>query len=162
MVRLDKLTVGFDPASTALIVVDMVNAFVEKNAPLETPAAREMLPRLQKTIARSREADVEIIYLKPENRQGGADAGNLATITPQVLEGLFSDTEIHEEIQPQEGDVIIGKHRYSGFFQTELDSVLDTLTSRPSLSRGRRLTSAVTRRCAELFSGGTRSSRLRT
>ncbi len=37
-----------DPAKTAIIVVDMQNDFVAAGAPMETPAARAMVPKLSK------------------------------------------------------------------------------------------------------------------
>jgi ureidoacrylate peracid hydrolase len=40
-----------------------------------------------------------------------------------LIEGTWN-TEIVPELTPQPGDVVISKHRYSGFFQTELDRVL--------------------------------------
>src|SRR5207244_5323110 len=33
-------------------------------------------------------------------------------------------TEIHDALAPEPGDRIVSKHRYSGFFETELDGVL--------------------------------------
>jgi ureidoacrylate peracid hydrolase len=40
-----------DPARTAMIVVDMQNDFVAAGAPMETPAARAMVPRLAEALA---------------------------------------------------------------------------------------------------------------
>ncbi len=45
-VEIDRL----DPPRTALIVVDMENDFVAEGAPLDTPAAREMVPRLAEAL----------------------------------------------------------------------------------------------------------------
>ena len=39
-----------DPARTAMIVVDMQNDFVAAGAPMETPAARAMVPRLAEAL----------------------------------------------------------------------------------------------------------------
>jgi ureidoacrylate peracid hydrolase len=33
-------------------------------------------------------------------------------------------TEILPELAPEQGDVVVAKHRYSGFFETELDAIL--------------------------------------
>jgi ureidoacrylate peracid hydrolase len=33
-------------------------------------------------------------------------------------------TEILPELAPREGDLVVAKHRYSGFFETELDAIL--------------------------------------
>jgi nicotinamidase-related amidase len=33
-------------------------------------------------------------------------------------------TEILPELAPKDGDIVVAKHRYSGFFETELDAIL--------------------------------------
>lgn len=34
------------------------------------------------------------------------------------------NTDVIEELRPQLGDVVLYKHRFSGFYQTELDDIL--------------------------------------
>jgi nicotinamidase-related amidase len=43
---------AIDPAKTAMIVVDMQNDFVATGAPMETPAARAMVPKLAHVLRR--------------------------------------------------------------------------------------------------------------
>ncbi len=40
-----------DPATTAVLVIDMQNDFVANGAPMETPMGRDLLPRLSKLLA---------------------------------------------------------------------------------------------------------------
>lgn len=127
MVRLDEFSLEIDPEHTAIIVVDMTDVFVAEGAELETPAAREMVPRLGEVVDASRDAGIDVIYLRPYNRPSGADSGQLRTITPQVFDGIYQDTTIYEGLEPEEEDVIIPKQTYNGFHGTELDSVLRTL-----------------------------------
>ena len=47
------------------------------------------------------------------------------------LKGKFlvsgsQDWQIIDELQPRSGDIIVDKHRYSGFANTELDTILRT------------------------------------
>lgn len=51
-----------DPAKTAMIVVDMQNDFVAYGAPMETPAARAMVPKLAECLKTCRDAGVRVIY----------------------------------------------------------------------------------------------------
>ena len=44
---------SIDPAKTAMIVVDMQNDFVAEGAPMETPAARAMVPNLAKALIKA-------------------------------------------------------------------------------------------------------------
>ena len=37
------------------------------------------------------------------------------------------NTEILPELTPKDGDIVISKHRYSAFYQTDLDTILKTL-----------------------------------
>src|SRR5215216_1018846 len=67
-----------DPSTTALIVVDMQNDFVAPGAPLESPAGRAMLPRLQQALACCREHGIPVIYTAHVHRPGGCDQGLLA------------------------------------------------------------------------------------
>ena len=54
-----------DPAKTAMIVVDMQNDFVAAGAPMETPAARAMVPKLAEALNICRDAAIKVIYHGP-------------------------------------------------------------------------------------------------
>ncbi len=149
---------SIDLDRTAAIVVDMQNAFLSKGGMFDVagydlsgaPAAiqrnRELLPVL-------RSAGVRIIYLKMSYSPDYADAGGpdspnyhkelgmtLMRQHPQwwgkfVTAGSW-DEEIHDEVAPEPGDVVICKQRYSGFAGTNLDLVLKTFNVRYCLYTG--------------------------
>ena len=50
-----------DPSSTALIIIDMQNAFVAEGATYETPPARAMMPNLERILGFAREQKMPII-----------------------------------------------------------------------------------------------------
>jgi len=52
-----------DPGTTALIVVDLQNAFVAEGAPYECPAARGIVPNVNRLAATMRAAGGEIVWL---------------------------------------------------------------------------------------------------
>ena len=56
-----------DPRSTALIVIDMQNAFVAEGATYETPPARTMLPNLERIINFAREQGMPIIWTESDH-----------------------------------------------------------------------------------------------
>ena len=75
-----QLTGGFgmrvdtiDPARTAMIVVDMQNDFVAAGAPMETLAARAMVPRLAEALKICRDAGTRVIYTAHVHRRDGCD-----------------------------------------------------------------------------------------
>jgi ureidoacrylate peracid hydrolase len=112
-----------DPRRTAHLIVDMQNGFMEPGAPVEVPAAREIVDEINLVSRALREAGGTNIFLRyttPSDwqtgwtvfweRMGVAAADHRAAFTPgahyhQLWEGLDrSDT-----------DLVIDKHRFSGF-----------------------------------------------
>ncbi|TDH58400.1 cysteine hydrolase [Dankookia rubra] len=115
-----------DPAKSAMIVVDMQNDFVAQGAPLESAAARAMVPKLAEALQACRDYGIKVIYTAHVHRHDGSDLGphrtNIAGRTV-LLDGT-PGTEIYPELTPQPGEHIIKKHRYSAFFGTDLDMIL--------------------------------------
>jgi nicotinamidase-related amidase len=118
-----------DPARTAMIVVDMQNDFVAVGAPMETPAARAIVPRLVEALKICRDAGTRVIYTAHVHRRDGSDMGLFDDMHPPIANraALVDGTpgvDIYAELAPAEGEHVIKKHRYSAFFGTDLDIVL--------------------------------------
>ena len=118
-----------EPAKTAMIVVDMQNDFVASGGGLETPAARAMVPRLVEALQICRSAGIKVIYTTHAHRRDGCDMGLFDDLHPPVANrtAVVDDTwgvEIYAELAPSAGEHVIKKHRYSGFFGTDLDIIL--------------------------------------
>jgi biuret amidohydrolase len=118
-----------NPARTAMIVVDMQNDFVAAGAAMETPAARAMVPKLAEALRICRSAGIRVIYTAHVHRRDGSDMGLFDDMHPPIANrtALVDGTpgvEIYPELAPQPGEHVIKKHRYSGFFGTDLDIVL--------------------------------------
>jgi len=117
------------PTKTAMIVVDMQNDFVAEDAAMETPAARAMVPRLAESLRICREAGIRVIYTAHVHRRDGCDMGLFDDMHPPIAQrnALVDGTpgvEIYPELAPLPGEHVIKKHRYSGFFGTDLDIIL--------------------------------------
>ena len=52
---------SIEPSTTALIVVDMQNAFVAEGAPYECPPARDIVPTINRLAVAMREAGGEVV-----------------------------------------------------------------------------------------------------
>ncbi|HEX7007041.1 MAG TPA: isochorismatase family cysteine hydrolase [Alphaproteobacteria bacterium] len=120
---------SIDPAKTAMIVVDMQNDFVAEGAPMETPAARAMVPNLAKALKFCREVGIRVIYTTHAHRRDGSDMGMFDDLWPPIASrtGLVDGTpgiDIYPELAPAPGEHVIKKHRYSGFYGTDLDIIL--------------------------------------
>ncbi|WP_165874806.1 cysteine hydrolase family protein [Natrarchaeobius oligotrophus] len=118
-----------DPEETAVIVVDMENDFVAEGAPLETPMGRAFADELEAFLEGCRDAGSQIIYTTHVHRESGCDMGTMADIWAPIEQraGLVDETEgveIYDQIAPQDDDILIKKHRYSGFYGTDLDIIL--------------------------------------
>ncbi len=118
-----------EPSKTALIVVDMENDFIASGAPMETPAGRKMLPTLQRVISFCREVGIRVIYTTHAHRRDGCDMGLFGDLWPPIASraGLVDGEpgiDIYPDIAPRGNDIVIKKHRYSGFYGTDLEIVL--------------------------------------
>ncbi len=121
-----------DPSATALLVIDMQHDFVAPGAPLESRAGREMIPTLNELIAFSRNKGIPVIFTAHVHAEDGRDMGLFAELYPPIAEraALIDGTpgaEIYAEVDKQESDRLIKKHRYSAFYGTDLEMVLQGL-----------------------------------
>jgi nicotinamidase-related amidase len=120
---------AIDPKKTAMIVVDMQNDFVASGAAMETPAARAVVPKLAEALKICRHAGIKVIYTAHVHRSDGSDMGLFDDMHPPIAnrDALVDGTpgvEIYPELAPATGEHVIKKHRYSGFFGTDLDIIL--------------------------------------
>lgn len=119
-----------DPRRSALIVIDMQNAFVAEGAPFETPGARAMLPRLERLIRFAREHRMPIVWTQSDHRPpyGGLMLRKFPIIQQQrvLWSGEPSFDMYPEMLQPEEGalEYRIVKHKFDAFFETDLDAIL--------------------------------------
>lgn len=118
-----------DPTKTAVIVVDMQNDFVAAGAPMEVPAARAMVPRLADALKLARDTGMRVIYTAHVHRRDGCDMGLFDDMHPPIASraGLVDGTpgaDVYPDLMPAAGEHVIKKHRYSGFFGTDLDIIL--------------------------------------
>ena len=117
------------PKKTAMIVVDMENDFIAPGAPMETPAGRLMLPTLKRAINFCRERGIKVIYTTHAHRRDGCDMGLFGQLWAPIgsrasLVDGGPGIEIYPEIAPRADEIVIKKHRYSGFYATDLEIVL--------------------------------------
>jgi ureidoacrylate peracid hydrolase len=138
-----------EPARTAVIVVDMQNDFGSHGgmmalAGIDISGNRAVIPATGRVLAAARQAGILVIYLKMAFRADLSDAGvpdapnwlkhlplraGEETTTPhgtasRILVRDTWNTDIIAELQPEPADVVLYKHRYSGFYETDLDKVL--------------------------------------
>jgi ureidoacrylate peracid hydrolase len=134
-----------DPRETAVLVVDMQQGFFGlgggwDRAGVDVAGAQAILAPLARTLAAAREAALPIVYLTAEFGVPTGDArlwdaargerwmelagvaggaGHGRTLPPGVREG-----DILPDVAPMPGETVIVKRRFSGFYETPLQAVL--------------------------------------
>ena len=139
-------TLSLKAHETAIIVIDMQNAYASKNgyvdlAGFDISGAAGTIGKIDRTLSVAREAGIQIIYLQngwdPDYVEAGTTlspnyhkSNALKTMrrNPNLAGQLLArggwDYEIVDALKPQPGDICIGKTRYSAFFNSQLDSIL--------------------------------------
>ncbi len=105
----------------ALLVIDMIEDFAHAGGALYCgPSMSRIIPVIEREIDRARAAGEPVVYLKDDHLPDDAE---FATFPPHAIAGT-KGAEIIPELAPTNGDVVIPKRRYSGFFGTDLDITL--------------------------------------
>ncbi|WP_297207313.1 pyrimidine utilization protein B [uncultured Pluralibacter sp.] len=138
--------IALDPARSALIVVDMQNAYASAGgyldlAGFDVSATRPVIERINVAVRAARAAGMTIIWFQNGWDPAYVEAGGpgspnyhksnaLKTMRQRLeLEGTLLakggwDYQLVDALVPQPGDIVLPKPRYSGFFNTPLDSML--------------------------------------
>ena len=149
--------ISIETSRTAVLVVDMQNDFGSKSgmfdrAGLDISMIQATVYATSKAVRAARNARIPIVYLKMGFRPDLSDLGAVDSpnrtrhlhfgvgqkmSAPDGTEGRFLvrdtwNTDIIAELKPKTEDTIVYKHRFSGFFETELDEVLKSLGSNTS------------------------------
>ena len=117
---------AIDPATTAVIVVDVQRLFTDMvGAPIEPPLA-DVLPRLRKFLAESRKAGATIVLVRTIIAPERHSPSTLQWPEPMRagMEPGAPGTEFDPSLEVRESDVEVVKERYSAFFGTQLDQTL--------------------------------------
>ncbi len=127
-------------AKEALLIIDMLNDFVREGAPLEVPNTRKAIPGIQREINRARTEGAPIIYVCDTHEPDDKEFSKYGWPAHGVKGSRGAD--VIDELKPKNGDIVIHKHTYSSFMDTELDEVL----KREGIT-GLRITGCVTHIC---------------
>ncbi|MGA6098563.1 isochorismatase family protein [Stutzerimonas marianensis] len=122
-----RVTWSLDRGRTAIVVVDMQKVFCEFDGALYVPATETIIAPIAALLECARAVEVPIIYLRHVVRGDGSDTGRMRDLYPdvdQILARHDPGAEIIGALRPQPGDVVVDKLFYSGFHNTDLDTVL--------------------------------------
>lgn len=118
-------TLTLDRKHTALLVMDYQNSIVSR----VVEKYPDLLDKTAAVLAAARAADLPIIYIvvsfregypevSPRNRSFSAlrESGRMLAGSP--------DTEIHPQVGPRPGEIVVAKHRVGAFSTTALETIL--------------------------------------
>ncbi len=116
------------PSNTAVVIVDMQNGFCHPDGSLYAPGSEEAIEPCTKLVDRARDAGAQVIYTRdvhpPEQFEDAHYYDEFERWGEHVVEGSW-EAEIVEELDVADDDLVVVKHTYDAFYQTELDGWLD-------------------------------------
>lgn len=127
-------TIEFDPTKTALLVVDMQNAFLDHRGShgklgLNTTLLEKTIGPVKALVDACHEVKITGIFTRGMWRSDYKDGGRLLDIFPGLREvssmvaGTW-DVEVDERIGVEPDDFIVDKPRCSAFYNTNLEVIL--------------------------------------
>ncbi len=118
---------ALEGSRTALLVVDMQNFFLDPASPTFTCGGIAILPTVKRLIDAFRGAGRPVIYTRHVHHPSGLDAGIMGWWWEGMCREGSPESAIHPSIAPLPGEKVVDKHRYSAFYNTDLETVLRCL-----------------------------------
>jgi nicotinamidase-related amidase len=115
------------PKRSCLLVVDMQNYFLDRKSPTFTPGGLAVLPNVQRLIKGFRQKGLPVIYTAHQHKSSQMDGGILGWWWEGMIMEGTKDAQIHPHLTPLPQEKVVSKHRYSAFYNTDLEIVLRCL-----------------------------------
>lgn len=113
--------------SSALLVIDMQRFFLDPASPTFTCGGLAILATIERLIEVFRRAGRPVIFTRHVHHPGDLDSGIMGWWWDgKCLEGSLQ-SEIHPQLAPLPDEKVVLKHRYSAFYNTDLETVLRCL-----------------------------------
>jgi ureidoacrylate peracid hydrolase len=108
-------------ARTALLVVDMVNDYLDPNGAMAAADCEPVIAANRRLAEAARAAGVLIVWIRPGHLD--ASDGLFRKRIVHAIDGTWG-AELHPGLGVADGERVLSKRRYSAFFQTDLDLYL--------------------------------------
>jgi ureidoacrylate peracid hydrolase len=110
-------TISLEPGRTAVLVVDMLNDFLDDAGAMPLPAGRRLYEPTRRLLAAARAHGSPVIWVCDAHP---ADDREFEKRTVHCLAGTWG-AQIVEALEPRDDEERVEKRRYSGFYGTDLD-----------------------------------------
>ncbi|CAI48676.1 isochorismatase family protein [Natronomonas pharaonis DSM 2160] len=118
-----------NPETTAVVVVDMQNGFCHPDGSLYAPGSEAAITPCADLVADAREAGASVVFTRdvhpPEQFEDTHYYDEFDRWGEHVLEGSW-DAELVAELSPRDDELVVVKHTYDAFHQTQLDGWLES------------------------------------
>ena len=111
----------------ALLVIDMQDFFLDPDSPTFTCGGQAIIPALKRLITAFREVQRPVIFTRHVHHPDHLDSGIMGWWWEGMCIEGTPESEIHHELAPLPNEKTILKHRYSAFYNTDLETVLRCL-----------------------------------
>jgi len=115
---------ALDPERTAVVVVDMINEFLEDGGLMVLASGRKLYAPIQQLVDAAHAAGAKFVWLRDEHPDLSDPEFRKRIV--HCLQGSWG-TQIVDALKPGPDDVIMPKHTYSGFFRTPLHETLQRM-----------------------------------
>ena len=108
-------------STSCLLVIDMQNFFLDPKSSTFTQGGLAVISNIAKLINAFRKKKLPVIYTAHVHKDKKLDGGILAWWWEGMVIENTKDAEIHPDLTPLPEEKIIYKHRYSAFYNTDLE-----------------------------------------
>jgi nicotinamidase-related amidase len=109
---------------SALIVTDMQTFFLDPASPTFTCGGLAVLPGIKRLIAAYRAQNLPVIFTRHVHHPDHMDSGIMGWWWEGMCIEGSPESEVHPELAPLPREKQILKHRYSAFYNTDLETIL--------------------------------------
>jgi nicotinamidase-related amidase len=118
--------ISLNPQSTAVIVVDMENEFLDPSGKYYLgDGVKDVIDKNAKLLMRCRALEIPVIYIRSVRHRDDPVFSRFGK-EPYLIEGTKGAT-IVDELLPREGEFVVEKRTHDCFYNTQLDQVLQDL-----------------------------------
>lgn len=110
-----------DPSACAVVVVDMVNDYLLPDGVMPVAEPETVISATKELVHATRAVGGPVVWVRPGHTE--SVDGLFRKRTPHAI-GEVSGSQVHADLDQQNGEKVIRKRRYSAFFSTDLDIYL--------------------------------------
>lgn len=105
----------------AFIIIDMLNDFIDPEGSLYCgPGARDIVEPIKRSLTESRRNSAPVFFLRDSHDENDLEFDRYPR---HCVTGTWG-SEIIPELTPKPGEIVVPKKRFSGFYGTDLETLL--------------------------------------